>query len=200
MVLTMKETSALPLAASTSREHEMDFEFVSPERRALMFQIHEPTHDPLTDINAWLLEDGETREDGACQAGTNRVGAQALMEAAPDVDIDLNISKPRHIREHRSRRAHRQSYAVQSPRYHDWDKDCSRANAYERQLRAPSPDSLKHRAQAIVVAAMADLDVREERDDRRGGDNYRGGGKRRRDGKLAAKGSIAEVATNMYAR
>jgi nuclear cap-binding protein subunit 1 len=101
----------------------------------------------------------------------------------------------RQIKAHRRRRSrHRQHrFPYRGSNYYTPDyassfgRDAhrSRRDHYSPRRRDASPETLKHRPQAAFVAAMADLDVRDERDDRRGTDSYRGGGnKRRRDGML----------------
>jgi hypothetical protein len=125
--------------------------------------------------------------------------------------LDLSNTTQRPIRAHHNRRhkfrnsnRHPQNdyYPHRQSVYRHLDDDRGRAYPYDRQTRQPSPDALRNRGEAIFVPDMADLDVKEERDDRRDGDRYRGGGhnKRRRDGKLATRQLSSFRDTNMDRR
>jgi hypothetical protein len=178
----------------------MDFEYVSPERQALM-STPQDVKDNLRPI--YLVDDEamkvEMREWEAtvCQ-DSNGAKLRTDEQARSNVDFDRTASRP--FRAHHSRRFHHDydppyrqshSYPPRHPTYYDSGDHRRRAYCHERRYRTSSPDTLHNRAEATFVPAMADLDVKEEpRDDRRGVDSYRGGGynnKRRRDGKLAMK-------------
>jgi hypothetical protein len=176
-----------------------DLEFVSPERRALMV-----AGDSILDLQhaaaAVSLVDDEPLEvemrDVPTVRATRQAEERANVEQAPST-LDFYNAIPRPIRAHRSRHNHYQSANRYPSNGHSLfhhphcDLDDARGRAFhdQRQYREPSPDTLRNHAEATYVSAMADVDVKEERDDRRDGDRYRGGGnnKRRRDGKLATR-------------
>lgn len=157
----------------------MDYQFVCPERQALM---NVPDAEgPHTDD-----EPIEFKVDANFGASDGR---------ARTSNRNLYNTPSRPIRAYNSRLNRYPRF--RSYRDHDrpprgdlvHPEGNHRAHTFEDYAsnRAPSPDALRNRAEAVFVSAMADLDVREERDDRRDGDRYRGGGynKRRRDGELA---------------
>lgn len=143
-----------------------------------------------------LMQDATTRDDGDCQDrpnGTNRFDGQAQREATPPDcrKFDSN-TVPQTISAHRQRRPRTfprsrglvDRYIPAYSKYYNHDSHHFGSSHCDSPVREPLPEAFQHRAEVSFVAAMADLDVREERDDRRGGDSYRGGGnKRRRDGK-----------------
>lgn len=157
-----------------------------PERQALMNAAD--VYGPHVDNEPIEFE---TRDANftARQEHTNRIGNQARNH---------NFYTPsRPIRAYNSRlnrysRFHRYHDNDHPPReYSGRQEDNYHRRAFDSYSsdRGPSPDALRNRAEAVFVSAMADLDVREEREDRRDGDRYRGGGnnKRRRDGELATE-------------
>jgi hypothetical protein len=184
-----------------------EYNFVSPERRTLMAA---PFAMPsnlavkpicLIDDMPMAVDETPARADIIRQGdtnGANRIDGQAREREA--LNRDLNFDKPRGIRTHRLRQYCNQilphwrsdHHAPRYATYYDYDDIRGRANRNESQFREPSPETLRNRAEATYVAHMADVDVKEDRGDRRDGtDRYRGGGggggnnKRRRDGKLA---------------
>lgn len=178
-----------------------EYNFVSPERQALMVAPFPMPGDlavkPICLIDDMPMEVDETRADILRQDDPN--GANRMNEQAQERDReapDHNFEKPR-IRAHRSRqhRDHIPPHWRSDHRphtystYYDYDDTRGRASREEHQNRDLSPETLRNRAEATSVAHMADVDVKEDRGDRRdGGDRYRGGGgggnnKRRRDGK-----------------
>jgi hypothetical protein len=177
-----------------------EYDFVSPERRASMAALFPIPSDlavkPICLIDDMPMEVDETpvRADLLRQGDPN--GANRMNGQAPD--RDLNFDKPRGIRTCRSRQYRDQipphwrsdHHAPTYSTYYDYDDTRGRANRNESQFREPSTETLRSRAEATYVAHMADVDVKEDRGDRRdGADRHRGGGggnnKRRRDGKLA---------------
>lgn len=178
----------------------MDFEYVSPERQVLM-STSQDVEDNLRPI--YLVDDEAMEVEMPEWEQTTRQdsnGAKLRADEQARSNVNFDKTAPRPIRAHHSRRFHhdydppyRQSHP-NPPRhttYYDSGDHRRRAYCHERRYRTSSPDTLRDRAEAASVSAMADLDVKEEpRDDRRGVDSYRGGGynnKRRRDGKLAMK-------------
>ena len=178
----------------------MDLDFVSDKRRKLMSgpestqNVVEGTlhiDDVPMEVDTSDIEPTVRQEHSN---GANRFDKQAPRK---DLDFDNTVSRP--IRAHRFRRTHTDGYPryqqgdYYTPNYstyHDPDDTRGRAYRFERQFRDISPEALRLRREATFVSAMADLEVKEEREDRRDGDRYRGGGgggnnKRRRDGELA---------------
>jgi hypothetical protein len=167
-------------------ELDMDVEFSTPKWEALenapgqfehaartvvSFADHEPMDVETRDVES-------TRQEHPNDA--NRIDEQARSTASRSIRADL------------SRHNHKQRRARPSTRLYSYrDPDDSRRRAYQddRQHRKASPDAFENRVEATVVLAMADLDVKDEREGRRDGDRYRGGGynKRRRDGMLATQ-------------
>lgn len=152
------------------------------------------------------VEDACTERQNKSSDGTSLFGSQALADAPerlPRSNLDNPLSRP--IRKHRNRVARRHGrpsgfphgdfYRPYSHTYKDYDNPTNgtRATCNSRPPRhwEFSPETLKQRVHLDLVAAMADADFKEERDDRRedrrddrrdrGG--YRGNNKRRRDGK-----------------
>lgn len=136
---------------------------------------------------------------------TNPFESQALPrtpERLPRIDLDNPPSRP--IRKHRNRAFRsrdqipdywpRDFYRPREPLYCDRDNLRANRSPRPRREREKSPATLKQKAQPEFVAAMADIDFKDERDDRRedrrddrrdrGG--YRGNNKRRRDGEFAS--------------
>jgi hypothetical protein len=167
-----------------------DYQFMSPERQAL---LNAPADSQHVGVAVSLVDDEPMNiemRDADLRQGANCEQARSTL--------DFHNPVPRPIRAHRSRRNRNRSsyqypqndhYAPGYSKYRDLDDTRGRAFPYERQTRQPSPETLFNTAGVTIVTAMAELDVREERDDRRDGDRYRGGGnnKRRRDGKLATE-------------
>jgi hypothetical protein len=166
-------------------ELRMDVEFSSLKGEALknapgQFEdaactVSYADHEPM-DVETRDVE--STRQERPNDA--NRINEQARSTASRSIRADY------------SRHNHKQRRARPSPRhysYRDPDDSRRRAYQYDRQHQEVSPDTLEDRAEATVVSAMADLDVKDEREGRRDGDRYRGGGynKRRRDGRLATQ-------------
>lgn len=159
----------------------MDYQYVCSERQALMSM-------PDADVDLEPIEFEDEKRDANMDA--MRIDHQAQTSSR-----NLYITPSRPIRAYNSRlnrysrfrsyqdndRPPREDQVQQGHNYRARALD-----SYHRDREA-SLDSLRNRAEAVFVSAMADLDVREERDDRRDGDRYRGGGqnKRRRDGELA---------------
>lgn len=162
-----------------------------------------PSNDMSMSVD---IEDACTERQDKSTNGTSLFGSQALADAPerlPRSNLDNPLSRP--IRKHRNRVAKRHGrpsgfphgdfYRPYSHIYKDYDSpnNGTRATCNSRPSRhwEFSPDTLKQRDQSDIVAAMADIDFKEERDDRRedrrddrrdrGG--YRGNNKRRRDGK-----------------
>jgi len=191
----------------------LDLEFVSPERRRLMAA---PEHSQYANGAISLIDDmpmevemGETETEPTVPGRQEHSNGASLMdEQAPGRDLDFDHAVPRPIRAPRSRRnlydaypQHQQGdyYAPKPALYHDPDDPRGRACRYDREYREASPETLRNRAEASFVSAMADTDVKQERDDRRDGDRYRGGGnKRRRDGELATQHPRSLEDTNMH--
>lgn len=178
----------------------VDFENVSPERRNLMTAPEFPQLSLVDDVP---MED--TRETEP----TVRQDTSLAGEQVPGRDLDFDNHAQRPIRAPRSRRNNYDAYSRYQQRdsyvpghavYHDPDDIRVRAYRYDREYREASPETLQNRAEARFVSAMADVDVRQEREDRRdGGDRYRGGGnKRRRDGKPAMRHAAGSRNTNMH--
>lgn len=159
----------------------MDYQFVCPERQALMSMPNADVPHMDDEPIEFEVEMRDANLDANKQARTT--------------NRNLYNNPSRLIRAYNSR-------LNRYPRFHSYQdhdrpprgdsvkqEESYRRHAFEdnHRDRAPSPDTLRNRAEAVFVSAMADLDVREEREDRRDGDRYRGGGhnKRRRDGELA---------------
>lgn len=178
---------------------DMDFEFMSAERRQ---QLMNPL--PVQNERSDQSQCDDVQVHGGPDNAVNHLDRAKTQPYHSNHNEQARIGRdfqsfdvapaPRPIKAHRRRRSpqriyntpYRDSdyYAPGYAKYFDRDAVHSRRDHYR--LRNPSPEATKHRSEAIFVAAMADLDVKEERDyDRRGTDSYRGGGnKRRRDGKL----------------
>jgi hypothetical protein len=166
-----------------------DYEFVSTDRQALL--------KPPEDIQhaVFLVGGGPMEVEMRDADHVDVVRAGANYEQARST-FDFHNPIPRPIKAHRSRRNRNRSsyqypqndhYSPRYSKYRDLDDARGRDFHFERQTRQPSPGTRFSTAGVTIVSAMAELDVKEERDDRRDGDRYRGGGnnKRRRDGKLA---------------
>jgi hypothetical protein len=177
----------------------MDLDFVSPERRNLMAapentQYSNGAMSLVDDVPMEMEVDAREREPTARQERPNSASRMEADVQAPGRHLEFDSRVPRHIRAPYSRRnhnggnrSHQQGdfYAPTYTVYHDPEDARGRAYRHDRQFREASPETLRSRAEASIVAGMADMDVKQERDDRRDGDRYRGGGnKRRRDGKL----------------
>jgi hypothetical protein len=182
-----------------------ELEYVSPERRAL---IHGQDHSQDAPVGISLIDD----EPMEVEMHDMQVDPTLARQAHPNDDanhfqteqarstLDLSNTTQRLLRAHHNRRNHFRTsdkypqncyYTPRQSVYRDLDDDRGRAYPYHRQTRELSPDTLRNRGEAIYVSNMADLDVKEERDERRDGDRYRGGGhnKRRRDGEHATRQS-----------
>jgi hypothetical protein len=151
------------------------------------------------------VEDAWTERQDQSSNGTNLFDSRALAEALerlPRSNLDNPLSRP--IRKHRNQAAKRYRrtssyrrddlYHPHNYTYDDRDDDArATRNSRPSRHREISPVTLTQTARSGFVAAMADIDFKEERDDRRedrrddrrdrGG--YRGNNKRRRDGKFA---------------
>lgn len=180
----------------------MDYEYVSPERRALM---HGTEKSPNVAVPISLIDDEpmevemhdmQVEPTLACQEHSNDANRFHDEQARSTLDFSNTAQRP--IRAHRNRSnnfrlsnrySQHHHYTSRQSVYRDLDDARGRVYHYSRQTCEPSPDALRNRGEAIFVSAMADADVKEERDDRRDGDRYRGGGhnKRRRDGELATE-------------
>ncbi|KAI4679000.1 uncharacterized protein J4E88_006290 [Alternaria novae-zelandiae] len=184
----------------------MDCTFMSADRMALLKLTDEeaqqylvrdssPFNDLAMDVDvesAWT-ERQDTPGTGANAA--NPFDAQAPVRLPRQLDDSLS----RTIRQHRTRTApfrdrvynhrHGDFYPPRQPVYYDHDDLGASSTRIPSQLREDSPETLEEKARAVLVATMADADVREERDDRREDrrddrrdrGNYRGNNKRRRD-------------------
>jgi hypothetical protein len=168
---------------------DAEFEFVSPERKALMDAAEDAQHGGVA------VEPMEI--DMQRDALTARQDAHHELTRST---LDFYNPAPRPIKAHQFRRNRGRlfnryplsnQYSSRSSNYRDPDDSRGRAFHYERRNRQPSLETLHSPVEATIVSSMADLDVKEEREDRRDGDRYRGGGnnKRRRDGKLATGSS-----------
>ena len=190
----MESPTAAPGVGRVDQEDGIGLEYVSSGRQAAIQRANtrstrpgdvaveatRPAEDMARDV------DDPSRADTSRQDPSNSANREART-----------LDNPRPIRAPRPRRNSgrnsRGSYAPARSVYYDHDDSRGRAYYYERRDKEPSPETLRNRAEASFVSAMADMDVRdtkqerEERTDRRQGDFYRGGGggnKRRRDGKL----------------
>jgi hypothetical protein len=188
----------------------MEFEFVSPERQGLMNGRDRCQNGAVA---MSLIDDEPTEVEMRDAQVEPTVGQEHPKHASSDEQarrstLDLSNTAPRPIRAPHSRhnnhyrsfkRYAQGDYYIPKP-YRDPDADRGRASDHDRQHRDPSPDTVRDQGKAIYVSAMADVDVKEERDDRRDGDRYRGGGnnKRRRDGKLATGRAESVRNTDIY--
>lgn len=177
---------------------DIDFEFMSAERRQQLMAPLPTPHESLL-CQFPVLEDGSMQivEDGVVQVRQEANYDEQARNGRDFQSFDV-APAPRPIKAHRRRISRHRVYTspYQNPDLYtpahaknfDRDAHCSRRDHYSpSRRRDASLGTLKHRSEATFVAAMADLDVKEERDyDRRGTDSYRGGGnKRRRDGRLS---------------
>jgi hypothetical protein len=175
-------------------DFDMNFEFMSAERRQQLMNplpVQEVIPRQQSQCNDVQMHRGP--DDGVKRQGPHHANLDEQARISRDFRSFDVAPAPRLIKAHRRRRSPHRIYSTPYRRsdfytpvyaqYFDRDAACSRRDHYRH--RNPSPEAIKHRSEAIFVAAMADLDVKEERDyDRRGTDSYRGGGnKRRRDGK-----------------
>jgi hypothetical protein len=176
---------------------DMDFEFMSAERRQ---QLMSPL--PMQSDVPCQLQCNDAQMYGGPDDGLNDLAKTQPYHASPNGQARLGrdfqsfdvAPAPRLTKAHRRRRSPYRIYNAPyrrsdyyTPDYaQHFDRDAAHPRRDHYRHRIPSPEAIKHRSEAIFVPAMADLDVREERDyDKRGTDSYRGGGnKRRRDGKL----------------
>lgn len=152
-----------------------------------------PVHTLLVDVG---VHDASARRQGRGSNGASPIEQQALAEAPERLPRILDNSRQRPVLQHRTRPAlhhdhrfdHRRgsSYPPHTAVYYNLNASHTNLDYSLLRQREDSPGRVKQKAQAGFVAAMADIDSREERDDRRddrrdrGG--YRGGNKRRRDG------------------
>lgn len=180
---------------------DMDFEFMSAERRQqLMAPIsisneEAPRQYPqFNDVSMEVVAGSEVNVRQDKPYGTNHDEQARIGRDCQSFDV---APAPRPIKAHRRRRSRHRVYNPPCRRsdYHTpgyanyFDRDAVRS---QRDYYSPSRGrnasiaTLKQKSEPTFIAAMADLDVKEERDyDRRGTDSYRGGGnKRRRDGEL----------------
>lgn len=160
-----------------------------------------PTNDVSMEVDvegAWAERQDRGSND------TNPIESQALPETPkrlPRINRDNPPSRP--IRKHRNRNSRSRDrisdhwpgdfYRSREPSYYDRDDLRANGSPRPRRERENSPETLKQKAQSEFVAAMADVDFKDERDDRRedrrddrrdrGGN--RGNNKRRRDGEFA---------------
>ncbi|EAT83394.2 hypothetical protein SNOG_09202 [Parastagonospora nodorum SN15] len=172
----------------------MDCEFVAPDGQVLMggpdMSQHGAAAIPLVDDEPMEVE---MRKEPTSVRPEHPNSASFDEQARRTLDFSDTaprpIRAPRSIRNnhYRSSNPHRQGDYYKPKPYRDLDAVAGRVHDFDRQNRDPSPETARNQGEAIFVSAMADVDVKEERDDRRDGDRYRGGGqnKRRRDGKLA---------------
>jgi hypothetical protein len=170
-------------------EVNTDFKFVSPDRQALLTAPEDNQHVvSLVGGEPMEVEMRDADQIDVVRAGANHEQARSTL--------DFHNPIPRPIKAYRSRRNRNRSsyrypqndhYSPRYSKYRDLDDTRGRDFHFERQIRQPWPETRFNTAGVTIVSAMAELDVKEERDDRRDGDRYRGGGnnKRRRDGKLA---------------
>ena len=169
------------------------------EAQQYLVRDNSPCNDLAMDVDvesAWT-ERQDTPGTGANAA--NPFDAQAPVRLPRQLDDSLS----RTIRQHRTRTTpfrdrvynhrHGDFYPPRQPVYYDHDDLGANSTRISSQLREDSPETLEEKARAVLVATMADADVREERDDRREDrrddrrdrGNYRGNNKRRRDGEFA---------------
>jgi hypothetical protein len=153
----------------------MDFEFVLPEQHALM---NGPEH------TAPAMSPSEPMEVEARESiCANHIEEQArdTQDISNTASRPLNAHFPHPISDRRIARKPYRSYP-----------------SIRRSARRPSLSSCQRaaqdRAETTFVSAMADLDIKEEREGRRDGDRYRGGGnKRRRDGKTLCSERLHDI-------
>lgn len=178
---------------------DMDFEFMSAERRhQLMAPLptsNEEAHHQYSNFGNAPMQVTGSNAKNVSDSQDQPYDANHNEQARREFQSFDVAPAPRPIKAHRRRRSRHRAY--NTPYRHSnyyksgyatyFDRDAyrpRRSHYSPSRQRDDSPEALKHRSKAIFVAAMADLDVKEERDyDRRGTDSYRGGGnKRRRDG------------------
>jgi hypothetical protein len=169
-------------------ELDMDFEFNSPKGEATTNAPEQVQHAaPTVSLANHESMEVETRDVESTRQehpnDANRINEQARSTASRSIRAHQPRYNPNQRPSRYSRRAH------PFTAYRDSDDSRRRAYRYDRQYQNAPPDTLQNRTEATFVSAMADLDVKDEREGRRDGDRYRGGGynKRRRDGKLASK-------------
>jgi len=183
----------------------MEFGLVSSERRmttdAHLLQESAGEISPVFDSSMDVaIQDASPGRQGRSSNSASPIERQALAEAPERLPRILDNSRQRSVLQHRTRPALHRDHLYNHRRgdfrslstavYEDDDSDDPRAHREYNLLRQReySAGRLRQKAQTELVAAMADIGSREERDDRRddrrdrGG--YRGGNKRRRDGKL----------------
>lgn len=164
------------------------------------FRGNSSSNDVSMDWDASNAEEARARND---LARFDHANEQAIPEAPNSSRNthfdDFDSRTPRRIRAHRRRRApyrdHDSAHRPPNsriPRRSIWygDVDNPRVDHYSPPPRGDdsedSPEILRQRTEALIAAAMADMDVRDDREDRRDRGGYRGSSKRRRDGKLAS--------------
>jgi hypothetical protein len=189
---------------------DVEMEFVSADRKKLMTA---PEYPQYANGAISLVDDVPMEVDARESEQTTRQdGSNGASPEAHGRDLDFDTQLPRPTREPRSRRdrtrIHRSRpqgdfYTPKTSVYHDPDDFRGRAYRYDRQYREASPETLRLRAEAAIVSGMADMDVKQEPENRRDGDRYRGGGngggnKRRRDGRLAPKRSQSPNETDTH--
>ena len=179
----------------------MDIEFMSAEsRQQLMVPLSVSNEGvPRQELHFNDVAMKVTGANGVNVSRKQPYNANLIQQARIGRDFQsFDVAPaPRPIRAHRRRRSrhrlhnhpyrHSDYYTPDYVNYFDRDACRPQRGHYSpSRRRHDSTEALKHRPETIFVAAMADLDVKEERDyDRRGTDSYRGGGnKRRRDGRL----------------
>lgn len=176
---------------------DMDYEFVAPNRQVLINGPDRPQNGAaaisLIDDEPMEVEMGDSQHEKESVRPEHPNSASLAEQARRTLDFSNTAPRPIraprfiHNNHYRSSNPHRQGDYYKPKPYRDLDAVAGRAHDFDRQNRDPSPETARNQGEAIFVSAMADVDVKEERDDRRDGDRYRGGGqnKRRRDGKLA---------------
>ena len=189
---TMRDTRDQTGSAMNVRglDTSMEFGLLSSERRTTT-----DAHLPQESVGA------SAGRQGRSSNGASPIERQALAEAPERLPRILDNSSQRPVLQHRNRPA-RHRHHLYSHRcgdlhplrtaVYDDDGGSDDPRAYRDHIllrqREHSLGRSRQKAQTELVAVMADMDSREERDDRRddrrdrGG--HRGGNKRRRDGKL----------------
>ncbi|KAH9872704.1 hypothetical protein J1614_005098 [Plenodomus biglobosus] len=171
------------MSDTTEDTMPIDIDFVSSDRSELA--DFEFTARPSTNDVA-MENANDAGESGRCQDRTNRF----YPERERDSDSHNRTSRPikLHRRRNRTYRNYkadcwRPDYSIsRSRRSFDNDTNPDRRHLSPLRPRDDSPETLKRKIETQFVAAMADMDVKDEREDRRDRGGYRGGNnKRRRD-------------------
>lgn len=154
--------------------------------------LKNPISSPIG--TAMDLDDDDTRQSVRQdpENGANRFDRRASMHNH-DRNLNLVNHDPRLIKSHHPRYAAYREYthfderytaqSASSTRY--YDRGNTRVDHYSPsppRRRERSPEALKWKNRGELFEKMADVHVKEEREDRRDRGGYRGGNKRRRDG------------------